>query len=203
MSSQEGGATLPQSLPEINPVAKVETSLAPYDFVKGQMDQIGSNTGTASPEDVVKKVGQVIAGIAAFIFHVLFRIFVFILWTLLFLLIFIPIALILIILGLFIYFLCVLWGYGKQFIDLVIKIINPLIPVPVAMWNGLARTINKIVRFFGGRSVMQEGGNPNSYKIRRGAPTMPQLFMWILYPLRMMVEGSVSGYLNEEKWADW
>lgn len=126
------------------------------------------------------------------------RIFSFIIFSVMpFLLIFLPIAILLTLFGLFIYFLCTLWGYGKVFLDIVIQILNPIIPVPLMIWNMIAEIANIVIGMFGIGSPLPKASDPNKYKFKHGAPTMPQLFMWILYPLQGIATSAVSGYLDE------
>ncbi len=81
-----------------------------------------------------------------------------------------------------------IWMSSKSFLDALIQVINPIIPVPLIVWNIIAAVFNAIgaiARKFGGRLPrMPTVRNPNAYKIRKGVPSIYAIIDFIVKPLK-------------------
>jgi hypothetical protein len=120
-------------------------------------------------------------------FYLLYRFIVFLFYLIIFLLLFIPLMCIGIVFMILILVMINIWMSSKSFLDALIQVINPIIPVPLIVWNIIAAVFNAIgaiARKFGGRLPrMPTVRNPNAYKIRKGVPSIYAIIDFIVRPL--------------------
>jgi len=136
--------------------------------------------------------GHILLGIFVWLPVTMFGIVTTLLWFLflaiLFLLIFIPLMLIGIVFMILILVMIKIWFFGKTFMDALIKTINPIIPVPLFIWNIIAKTINgigKALKTIGVRmKKLPVVGNPNSYKIKKGVMSIYDIVDLVFKPLK-------------------
>jgi hypothetical protein len=136
--------------------------------------------------------GHILLGIFVWLPVTIFGIVTTLLWFLflvmLFLLIFIPLMIIGIVFMILILVMIKIWFFGKTFMDALIKTINPIIPVPLFIWNIIANTFNgigKVLRSIGVRMPrLPVVRNPNSYKIKKGVMSIYDIIDLVLRPLK-------------------
>jgi hypothetical protein len=151
-------------------------------------------------------VGWLLMGIWYYLFHQFFHILYvllkFLFYLFIFLLLFVPLMCIGLVFMILILVMINVWMSSKSFIDALIQIINPLIPVPLVVWNIIAAVFNAIgalARKFGGRLPrMPTVRNPNAYKIRKGMPSIYAIIDFIVKPLKAQAWKQVEKHVDDE-----
>jgi hypothetical protein len=134
-------------------------------------------------------------------FHFLFILLKFLFYLFIFLLIFVPLMCIGLVFLILILVMINIWMSSKSFIDALIQVINPLIPVPLVIWNIIAAVFNAIgalARKFGGRlPKMPTVRNPNRYKIKKGMPSIYAIIDYIVKPLKAKAWKEVENHIDD------
>jgi hypothetical protein len=145
-----------------------------------QPPAMNDSTGGLTFFGMVSGVGNLFSMFVGWLFSVIFSILSFLFFTFLYLMIVVPLIVILIIIILCIWFGIKLWDMLRKIGDGFIKFINMVVPIPGYMWNIIANMINSIVsglRKIGIRlRPVRTAGDANRYKIRKGIPSLQELF---------------------------
>jgi hypothetical protein len=155
------------------------------DIVTNYFDPNENNAG-------LRIFGWVLIGMWYYLFRKFFKflfiILKFLFYLFIFLLLFIPLMFIGLLFIIIILVFITIWMSSKSFLDALIQVINPMIPVPLTIWNLIAAIFNgigSIARRFGGRFPrMPTVRNPNAYKIRKGVPSIYAIIDFVTKPLK-------------------
>ncbi len=129
---------------------------------------------------------------------ILLSIIKFLFFFFIFLLIFIPLFMIGLAFAVLIMVLIKVWTLGKSFIEALIPAINAILPIPITVWNIIARFFNAISSFarkFGGRLPRMPVANSN-YKLKHNLPSIFAIISLITTPLQNAAWAGVEEALN-------
>ncbi len=134
-------------------------------------------------------------------FHILFILLKFLFYLIIFLLLFVPLMCIGLVFMILILVMINVWMSSKSFLDALIQVLNPIIPIPLIVWNIIAAVFNAIgalARKFGGRLPrMPTVRNPTAYKIRKGMPSIYAIIDFIVKPLKAQAWKQVEKHIDD------
>jgi hypothetical protein len=154
---------------------------------------------------ILRITGWLLMGIWYYLFtqffHFLYIFLKFLFYLIIFLMLFIPLMCIGLVFLILILVMITVWMSSKSFLDAFIRVVNPIIPVPLIIWNIIASFFNAISSFarkFGGRFPrMPTVRNPNSYRIKKGVPSIYSIINFVVKPLKAAAWKQVVKHVDD------